>query len=233
MKVAAAGSTFMGRFPAIEENIDCWKTADDKLDIAKIRSDLKNCDFLQFSNDDNSRTIAFTIEFLRQLGFAVSHAAADPTCDARTEVEKPIDHSLERRMEKEKFGYCRFDIDEHAGAIRVRIGVSNPKDVVGNVIDCCRTFAVDCARLLLYLQEQLPIKVELIGRGDLDDVFEEAKWRDEKFAARKAVAKANEKRSTCVRRIGVYCSPSDPQCPCYNAGKCVALELDKKWESFK
>lgn len=44
-------------------------------------------------------------------------------------------------------------------------------------------------------------------------------------AARDMVRKANEERQTCVRRLGAYCSPSDPRCRCYCDGRCVELEL--------
>ena len=226
MKVAAAGDVYMGRFPHVPVDIAELKTADDLLDIGKVRAELRKYDeFIQFSSADNARTIAFALEFLRQFCCVCNSAAADPEANARVETEKPIDRSLERKMKSEKFGYCRIDIDEHGGAIRARVGVSNPKDVVGSVLLCCRRFAVDCARVLLYLQRELgPNVVELAGRGELADLFDEARRTDDFLAAKAVVKAANEKRETCVRRMGEYCSPSDPACPCYSGGKCVAAE---------
>ena len=235
MKVAAAGEMYMGRFPHIPVDIAEFKTADDQLDLGKVRAALRNYeDFIQFSSNDNARTIAFTLEFLRQFCSVCNSAAADPESDARVAAEKPIDFSLERKMEREKFGYCRIDVDEHGGAIRARVGISNPKDIVGSVLPCCRRFAVDCERVLLFLQEGLkPVEVELAGRGELSDLFDEARWTEEKIKEKSKIKAANETRWTCVRRMGEYCSPSDPACLCYSCGKCVEAVLNAKWESFK
>ena len=235
MKVAAAGEMYMGRFPHIPVDIAEFKTADDRLDLGRVRAELRNYeDFIQFSSNDNARTIAFTLEFLRQFCSVCNSAAANPESNARVEAEKPIDFSLERKMEREKFGYCRIDVDIHGGAIRARVGISNPKDIIGSVLPCCRRFAVDCARVLLFLQEGLaPTRVELAGRGELSDLFDEARWMEEKIKEKSKSKAANEKRKTCVRRLGEYCSPSDPNCPCYCGGRCVEAVLDAKWESFK
>ena len=235
MKVAAAGEMYMGRFPHVPVDIVEFKTADGELDLDRVRAELRNYeDFIQFSSNDNARTIAFTLEFLRQFCSVCNSAAANPESNARVEAEKPIDFSLERKMEREKFGYCRIDVDIHGGAIRARVGISNPKDIIGSVLPCCRRFAVDCARVLLFLQEGLaPTRVELVGRSEIADLFDEAKWANAKADVRKVVDAANEKRKTCVRRLGEYCSPSDPNCPCYCGGRCVEAVLDAKWESFK
>lgn len=234
MKVAAAGETYMGRFPHVPVDITEFKTANGDLDLGRVRAEFRKFeDFIQFSSDDNARTIAFTLEFLRQFCSVCNSAAANPETDARVKAEKPIDFSLERRMEREKFGYCRIDVDIHGGAIRARVGISNPKDIVGSVLPCCRRFAVDCARVLLYLQEGLtPARVELAGRGEIADLFDEARWTEKKIKAKAAIKAANETRQTCVRRLAGYCSPSDPNCPCYCDGKCIEAVLDAKWESF-
>lgn len=61
---------------------------------------------------------------------------------------------------------------------------------------------------------------------------EEARWTEKKIKAKAAIKVANETRQTCVRRLAGYCSPSDPNCPCYCDGKCIEAVLDAKWESF-
>jgi hypothetical protein len=234
MKVAAAGDVYMGRFPHIPDNIAELKTADDRLDIGKVRAELRNYeDFIQFSSNDNIRTIAFALEFMRQFCIVCNKAAADPEADARVEAEKSVDRSLERKMDHEKFGYCRIDFDEHGGTLRARVGIANPKGIIGSVLPCCRRFAVDCARVLLYMQCGLkPVEVELAGRGDITDIFDEARWTEAKVDECKAVKAANERRESCDRRHGEYCSPSDPACPCYCGGKCVEAVLGDEWEAF-
>jgi hypothetical protein len=233
MKVAAAGDVYMGRFPNVPLNLDEYKTPTGRLDVGKVRAGLRDYgEFIQFSSDDSPRTIAFALEFLRQFCCVCNKAAADPEADARVEVEKPVDRSLERKMEREKFGFCRIDFDEHGGMLRARVGIANPNDVVGSVLTCCRRFAVDCARVLLYLRDELGC-VELAGRGDLADLFEEAAWTQERIRAKNAVRRANEKRETCDRRVGGFCSPSVPDCPCFSCGNCVEAVLPSKWEVFR
>ena len=67
MKVAAAGETYMGRFPHVPVDITEFKTENGDLDLGRVCAELRKFeDFIQFSSDDNARTIAFTLEFLRQ-----------------------------------------------------------------------------------------------------------------------------------------------------------------------
>lgn len=236
MRIAAAGSTYYSRFPGIPTDMAEWKDADGNFDAAKFREELRGFDdFVQFSSTDSRRVIALSFEFLRQIYGTFSRAANNPEADARMSIEKPVDRSLVRKLSREQFGYCRFDIDEVGGALRVRVGVANPKGVVGDVFKNARDFAVDCARVLLYLREQLKghADVVLAGREGCEDIFNEAIWREKKAIARDEVDAANKKRQTCASRLGAYCSPSDPSCRCYRDGKCIACELGEEWKSFK
>lgn len=236
MRIAAAGTTYYSRFPGIASDMAEWKDADGNFDAAKFREELRDCDdFVQFSSNDSRRVITLSFEFLRQICGTFSKAARDPDANARMTIEKPVDRSLVRKMEREQFGFVRFDIDEFGGALRVRVGVANPKSVVGNVVKNARDFAVDCARVLLCLREQLKghADVVLAGREGCEDIFDEAVWRDKRAIARDEVDTANAKRMTCSRRLGAYCSPSDPRCRCYCDGKCIAVELGEEWKLFK
>lgn len=236
MRIAAAGSTYYSRFPGIPTNMAEWKDADGNFDAAKFREELRGFDdFVQFSSNDSRRVLALSFEFLRQICGTFAKAARDPDADARMSIEKLVDRSLVRKMEREQFGFVRFDIDEIGPALRIRVGVANPKGVVGNVVKNARDFAVDCSRVLLYLREQLKghADVVLAGREGCEDIFDEAIWREKKAIARDEVDAANAKRMTCACRLGAYCSPSDPRCRCYRDGKCVAVELGEGWKTFK
>lgn len=236
MRIAAAGTTYYSRFPGIPTEYGGWKDADGNFDAAKFREELRGFDdFVQFSSNDSRRVITLSFEFLRQICGTFSKAAENPDADARMTIEKPVDRSLVRKMEREQFGFVRFDIDEIGAALRVRVGVANPKGVVGNVVKNAREFAVDCSRVLLYLREQLKghADVVLAGREGCEDIFDEAVWREKKAIARDEVDAANKKRMMCSRRLGAYCSPSDPRCRCYRDGKCIAAELSEEWKSFK
>lgn len=236
MRIAAAGSTYYSRFPGIPTDMEDWKDADGNFNAAKFCEELRGFDdFVQFSSNDSRRVIALSFEFLRQICGTFSKAAENPDADARMSIEKPVDRSLVRKMEREQFGFVRFDIDEIGPALRIRVGVANPKGVVGNVVKNARDFAVDCSRVLLYLREQLKghADVVLAGREGCEDIFDEAIWREKKAIARDEVDAANKKRQTCACRLGAYCSPSDPRCRCYRDGKCVAVELSDEWKSFR
>ena len=236
MRIAAAGSTYYSRFPGIPTDMEEWKDADGNFNAAKFREELRGFDdFVQFSSNDSRRVLALSFEFLRQICGTFSKGAENPDADARMSIEKPVDRSLVRKMERGQFGFVRFDIDEVGGALRVRVGVANPKGAVGNVVKNARDFAVDCSRVLLYLREQLKghTDVVLSGRDGCEDIFDEAIWREKKAMARDEIDTMNKKRQTCACRLGEYCSPSDPRCRCYRDGKCVAAELGEEWKSFR
>ena len=69
----------------------------------------------------------------------------------------------------------------------------------------------------------------LEGRGEVGDIFGEARFANEKWDAEKEVDKNNEARKGCKNKKGDYCSPSVPDCPCNVCGRCVECKLDEKW----
>lgn len=235
-KIAAAGETYMGRFPTLPINIEDLCDGPDKLSVAKIRTALREYDeFIQWASDDDPGVLALAVEFMRQMDAVTRRLAENPEADARTEAAKPVDRSLERRLEGGRFAYVRFDIDRYHGRPRVRVAYSNPRGAVGAVLESCRRFAVYAARVLNHIADGLGEKVgvQLVGIGEADDVFAEARWADEMFRRRDEVDAANANRAKCPRRLGQYCSPSDPGCVCYRDGRCVAAELTSEWKAYK
>jgi hypothetical protein len=232
-KIASAGDTYLGRFPVLPCSIDELKDEAGGIDHGKMLSALKDYrEHITWSSGDDRGVVALAVEFIRQMESVTKKLAADETSDARVECQKSVDYSLERKMDRGRFGYVRFDFDRHGGHLRVRIGISNPKGVVGTVELSCRRFAVYAARVLRYMARELKpeVVVELVGTGDAADVFAEAEYTERKQAAGDEVDAANEKRKTCVRRLGEYCSPSDPNCRCYCNGRCVEAKLGAERE---
>ena len=72
-----------------------------------------------------------------------------------------------------------------------------------------------------------------VGVGEAADVFEEAEFAEAKFREYDRIEKANETRKSCVRRLGEYCSPSDPNCACYKCGKCVEAKIGEEWQNWE
>ena len=237
-KIAAnASGAFMGRFPVLPCDIEELCAPNGGIDIGKVRSALREYDeLITWSSNDDVGTTALALEFLRQMSNSVKRLEEDIANDVRTTVENSTDKILERRMDKGKFASCRIDVDRHAKHLRVRMGFANPKGVVGAMDQSCRRFLLHCARILRNMVKQLEedgVVIELVGLGEASDIFAEAEYADAKCDAEKKVEDMNAMRMTCEKRIGEYCSPSTPDCPCYKCGKCVAVELDAKWKSFK
>jgi len=68
-------------------------------------------------------------------------------------------------------------------------------------------------------------RLRVVVEGRNPGLVSEARRREEIGRKRGLARQANEMRMTCVRRMGAYCSPSDPRCRCYRDGRCVELEL--------
>ena len=233
-KVAAnASGAFMGRFPTLPCEID--ELCDDKggIDVGKVRSALREYDeLITWSAKDDVGTIALTLEFMRQMTNSVKELEKDVANDVRTTVDNATDRILERRMDKGKFASCRLDFDRSNGHLRVRMSYANPKDVVGAMDKSCRKFLLHCARILRNMTKHLAesgVRVVLMGLGEVSDIFAEAEYADAKCDAEKLVEETNAMRIACKKRIGDYCSPVTPDCPCFNCGKCIEAKLDDKW----
>lgn len=187
--------------------------------------------------NDNRAVIAFALEFVSQLTTVTRHVEEDMTTDAHTAAESASDRRMERRMERGRFAYTRFDITSRGGGIRVRVSCANPNDVPGTAIASARRFGVYACRILLHLKREISDKrsvtIELEGVGDMDDIFKEAAWTDERMVDLDVVERANEKRRKCPKALGGYCSPSDPDCRCYSGGKCVEARLDEKYLCYR
>lgn len=225
-KIAAAGSTYLSRFPILPGSIDDL-CDDGKLSQAKVRSVLRDYEeFVQFSSGDDIRVLALAVEFMRQLQNVTRRLEENPESDTRTSAQKPVDRTLCRRIDAGRYGYVRFDIDHFGGRLRVRVSASNPRGVVGAVEADCRRFAVYAARVLLHIARELGprVGVQLVGRGELSDVFAEA-------AIINCQCELDDRRRACTRHVGEYCTPADPACPCYFNGRCVAATVKREKEN--
>ena len=186
------------------------------------------------SSGDGFNVYSMTVEFLRQLA-AVTHWIENrPDTKAHESADGSAqDRRLERRMERKHIAFCRIDVNNAAVGVKFVVGWGNPKNkIVGNCEACAHECAIYLTRILLNMAEQVNalcreqnagFRVVVEGRNP--GLVSEARRREEIGRKRGLARQANEMRMTCVRRMGAYCSPSDPRCRCYRDGRCVELEL--------
>lgn len=229
----------MTRFPEWICKIEDVST-DGTIDEAKVRQALKDWQDAGFImwGDDSRPVLALAVEFLRQLAAVTRNVEIDERTDAHTHAQSEADERLVRRYERGRIAFTRFDFDAAHGALRVRVSCANPREVPGTALESARRFAVYACRILACIKREIEAsnanaKISLEGVGDLHDVFDEAEWTDRKMVERDKVDAANEARAMCVRRLGGYCSPSDPGCRCYCDGKCVSAVLPAEYKIYK
>ena len=233
--IATAGVAGLSRFPCLKASITDCLAPDGTLDEAKMRRAL-DCELVQFSSKDTRRTLAFSLEYLKQMESVVvrlaqklnaggelhasvetidAHAPKAPDKGVRTEPQTPGDRSCERRMKRGYNAFCRTDVTDCADGIHVKLTVQNPRGVVGHTEHFAREYAVMCARILLYLRANITTtNIVLIEGEGAQGVYAEAAELDRN-------SDLAEKRALCRNRTTTgYCSPICPDCPLYEKGRC-------------
>ena len=224
-KIATAGVAGLSRFPVANAEIDECLTPDGHLDEAKARKAL-DCEQVQIASTDDRRVVAFALEYLKQMRSVVERLAENINAQGettasvtdekgyRTEAATPGGRACERRMKKGRFAFCRTDITSCADGIHVKLTVQNPREVVGHTESFAYEFAVMCARILIYLRENITqAEITLIEGEGAKGVYADAAAMNRRDDLRKL-------RDGCERRRNGYCSPCKPDCPLYNNGKC-------------
>lgn len=217
-KIATSGVSGLSRFPTPRATFDECLGPDGRLDMTKARVAL-DCEQIQVGSNDDLKCLAFTFEYLRQMRSVANHL--DP--DNASTKEVPLANAprqsgetrCERNMRKGRYAYCRTDITSCQDGIHVKLSVQNPKEVVGVTENFARMFAIMCARILLYLKDNISTTtLHLIEGEGAKAIYEEAFAEEEKCALAR-------KRKSCRRlKNGCYCSPIDVSCPLYCNGKC-------------
>lgn len=237
-RTVPAGDQFMTRFPQFDDEMQrvFHSQKFDETEVRKALGQWTDSGFLTWGNDGR-RSLAFAAEFLFQLTAVTKHVEADMTTDAHTSAESAADQRMQRRMDRGRFAFTRFDITERGDGIRVRVSCANPYDVPGSAIASARHFGVYACRILLYLKRELErgrkdVHITLEGVGEMSDIFDEAAWTDRRQEEKDAVTFANAERAKCARRLGEYCSPSDPGCRCYCDGRCVEAALPEHLKTY-
>ena len=229
-KIATAGEAGLSRFPCPNAEIDECLGPDGRMVESKVRRAL-DCEQVQVGSKDDLPTLAFSMEYLKQMRSVVENLArklnenggyeASVADDrgVRTEGATDGDRRCERNMKKGRFAFFRTDVTDCLDGIHVKLSVQNPRGVVGNAENFAREFAVMCARILLYLKGEITASQIVLIEGDgCRGVFAEAQEQEDWWALAK-------RRAECPRLAkGRFCTPIDPSCPLYRNGECMRPE---------
>lgn len=242
--VSGDGDAWMSHLPEINFEFDRILDADGKLVLSEVVALFARANefceshgyrpTFMTSSGDGFNVYSMTVEFLRQLA-AVTHWIENrPGSKAHVSSDgSQQDRRLERRMSRDQVAFCRVDVNNVSSGVKFVVGYGNPKKkIIGN----CETGAHECAiyltRILLNMAESVNalsreknagLRVTVEGRDP--DLIPEARRREIEGQERDKRRAANETRRTCANRMGAYCSPSRPDCPCYRDGRCEELEV--------
>ena len=242
--VSGDGDAWMAHLPEINFEFDRILDADGKLVLSEVVALFARANefceshgyrpTFMTSSGDGFNVYSMTVEFLRQLA-AVTHWIENrPGSKAHVSADGSAqDRRLERRMNRDQVAFCRIDVYSVSSGVKFVVGYGNPKKkIIGN----CETGAHECAiyltRILLNMAESVNalsreknagLRVTVEGRDP--ELITEAIWREIEGQERDKRRAANEARMTCANRMGGFCSPSRPDCPCYRDGKCIELEV--------
>ena len=231
-KIATAASSALARFPVPKIPADNFALPGGGLDHDRIRAALKGEEFTH-SSSDNEVVYAFALEYIRNLEYSFQKLLADERqWHGKSRFDSVVSARCESRMDSGQFAFCRVDIDWKGDGLKVRVNVSNPRDIVGETEALACDFAELAARVLDYIARQLTargVKIELVDGPDVPCLFARAKMMNDWYAEcerlQPLIEKMNAKRMNCAHRRGQYCTPSVPCCDCYKDGRCVPLAL--------
>lgn len=229
VKIAAAGSTGVARFPKLARPITSCEGPDGRQREDLLRQAL-NVDGVQFSSSENIATTAFSAEFLTQLE-SVTEKLRETDLPRRT--ERAILHSS-RRIDHGVMAFVRLDIAFCGRNLRVRLSYDNPKNVAGAAEQFAERYANICARILTHLKTEFSksglTNIELAEGKGCDGIFARAAdvnaWFDRRDAEMAKIEERNEKRRRCQYRAVKYCTkPPTMTCDCCNMGRCEEAVL--------
>lgn len=223
-KIATAGVAGLSRFPVSKYTIDeCLVNG--RLDPIKTRQAL-NVEQVQIGSRDDFPVLAFTLEYLTQQRSVVERMAeninhsgetvATVTEDKgiRTEAATLGDGKCERNMRRNRVAYVRTDISNCTDGLHVKLSVLNPKEVVGHTEKFAREYALICARIFLYLRDNIKTtKITLIEGEGVSGLYAEAELMNKQ-------QDLSSLRKSCNRLHNGNCSPCKFDCPLYHNGKC-------------
>lgn len=224
IRVSAAGDRSLTRIPfaarELKDCLNCHGKIDRALAQTALFGSVSHADgsynpFTPSSSDDEMVYFA-ALTFLDNLHEAYATVVADERADCHAETQCRQDERLVTRMDEGRFVFVRISINRVRAGVSVSVAVNNPHGVVGKSEVEARMFAVTAVQLYLRIATQCP----WISVTAAPDIVADA---------RAANARAEYRRdyADCPRRCGeggCYCSPIDPACPLYRAGRCGYAE---------
>lgn len=235
-KIATSGTAGMSRFPIPNADIDECRNDKGFLDEMKVRSAL-SVDQIQIGQKDDKPVVVFAIEYLHQLRSVVTYMSDHiKTANERerkqrvhAHADSAADKRCERRLNKGRHAFATTVITSCLDGLHVKLSYANPRGVVGDAERLAHDYTVMCARILIYLQQEVTAcKITLIEGENCAGILEEARKDNaiaEEYSRRKELSAM---RVACPNRQGGFCSPSNPKCSLYCNGRCLDPMEDAK-----
>lgn len=145
-KIATAASSALALFPVPKIPADNFTLPGGGLDNDRIRAALKGEEFTH-SSSDNEVVYAVVLEYILNLDISLTKLRMnDPPDVGQAKADARMSARCEERMERGQFAVCRVDIDWKGDGLRIRVNVSNPRDIVGETEALACDFAELAAR---------------------------------------------------------------------------------------
>lgn len=213
----------------------CDDSARENFSEALAREHLRDNPSVAFSSDDDRQVISVGVELLHQIEHACTmleeryEKQADQTRVTDRAVDADDRHA-ERNMERGRHVFVRVDVYRKGQAVAIRVGVSNPKNVVGIAENMAREYALITARCANYMAKELNGKghgerISLVCGDGCDGIFALAEETEARLARRRFAEWTNARRFLCARHRNGYCAPICVKCRHYENGKCVEVKI--------
>lgn len=219
LRITSAGDCWSFGVPKIDIARCYPKDADgvEQFDEAEFRAQVRDCRAVQIGSDDRGPVCAFGALLLASVGEWLTdndkNAGGDKAKAARR---------IAARERRGASASVRIDLRNvavtHKGRAVRTVAVRIRNDDFGVV--AAERFDWDCA--LIVADFCATYSRRFVERGDPPLCFEpRTLLLVEELRRRREREEAEERRLSCERNAGGFCSPIKPDCPNYRNGKCV------------
>lgn len=219
LRITSAGDCWSFSLPKVALARCYPKNADgaEQFDEAEFRREVRDCRAVQIGSDDRGPVCAFAALLLA----SVSEWLADNDRNADGDKAKAA-RRIAARERRGESASVRIDLRNvavrHKGRAVLTVAVRIRNDDHGVV--AAERFDRDCAMIVADFCNQYSSR--FVSKGDPPLLFaDETANLVKDLHARRERKEAEERRLSCERNAGGFCSPIMPGCPHYRNGKCV------------
>ena len=214
--IATGGGRSNTRMPLPSASLKECIGHNGRIDRAKAQLALADRKFFCQSSDDAELVYFAALTLLGTIHDAYKQVEARPDATISSHDTCKQDTLNSRKVKSGKVVYAKIIIERKAETVRVRFGIDNPRNLVGENEVEARECLVACAEILLRMRKDCKwLEVED------GEITAEAERRNEKAERKRKIAWLNERRLMCKCRCASgHCSPIHPKCRFYDKGMC-------------